>query len=56
MIKAAHRLARWIGDMPKYNCTAKVMNIQLAAGSKIRLIFKYMGDKDTLVAKKIIFR
>ena len=56
VIKAAHRLAQWIGDMPKYNCTAKVMNIQLTAGTKIRVIFKYFGNKDTLVARKIIFR
>ena len=49
-------MSRWIGDMPKYNCTAKVMNIQLTAGNKIKLIFKYTNDNDTLVAKKIIFK
>ena len=32
------------------------MNIQLTAGTKIRVIFKYLGDRDTLVAKKILFK
>ena len=54
-LKATHRLARWIGDMDRYSCNVKVMNIQLTVKAKMRLIFKYTSDKDVLVAKKILF-
>ena len=56
IIKSAHRLARWIADMPKYNCKTKVMNIKLVGGAGTQLIFKYLGDKDRLIAKKIVFK
>lgn len=55
-IKAAHRLARWIRDMTKYQCNVKVMNVQVVTKGKVRLVFKYTSDNDKLTARKVLFR
>lgn len=54
-IKAARNLANWIDAMPKYNCRAKAITVQVPVKGKTRLIFKYTNTKEKLVAKKILF-
>ena len=44
----------WVWRIPPHINRPKVMNMQVRIRPRMRVVFKYIRDKDRLIAKKIL--